>query len=264
MGDKTELEGLERKNIAVEQHVEQEQKTDDIRKKKKKIAIGALTGAFAIILILYASILATRTVYSSESEMKRSIIGIYTVYVGDMEYQLRITEKDVTKRCISLGGDYDNKLTILSWNPILGSITMSTDRIFVTKSEDIRYIGTYGRTTYLKGGFWSEVLSGTYTAPNPTAKTTDDLSYDATLVYGNDDVLFAVNEDALSTFFDALTRSSDAAIQELFSSGLIGETPTGTKVAIMKTGISRYKVKLLDGPYAGYIVWVIRESVQLK
>ena len=88
--------------------------------------------------------------------------------------------------------------------------------------------------------------------------------YDATLSYGSGSVVVAIDEEALDDFFDALVGKNEATLQELFDSGKLGETPRGTKCAIMKTGITRYKVKLLDGPYEGNTVWVISEAVQKK
>lgn len=110
-------------------------------------------------------------------------------------------------------------------------------------------------STYLKNN-----SSENYDQPKNTKNPVT--TYDAKLVYGNGSVIVAISEDALDSFFNALANNNDAAITELLNEGLIGETPKGSKVAIIKTGILKYQVRLLDGPYEGNTVWVISECVQ--
>jgi len=88
--------------------------------------------------------------------------------------------------------------------------------------------------------------------------------YDATLKYGSGKVLVCISEDAMDRYFTALNKGYEGTIDELESTGQIGWTAKGTKCNIIDFGISRCKVKLLDGIYAGNTVWVITESVEKK
>lgn len=229
------------------------------KKRTASISIIVLIAIAAFAIIFCVSIIVSRTIYPSELTMKRAVVGTYTYNYGNIQYQINVADDKVIQRC-SIGTD--TELRIESWNPYIGSIDILLGKIIVTKSGDIKY----NRTTYKKGGTWVPIqpMADSYAVNESNSHSTSgyDLIYDATLVYGNGDVIIAVSEDALSSFFDALVGDNEAALQELFNSGLIGETPQGTKVAIVESGIMRYKVKILDGPYEGNTVWVIAESVQ--
>ena len=102
-------------------------------------------------------------------------------------------------------------------------------------------------------------------APNIDVPSKDVVTeYDATLVYGNGFVVVAISKEAMDSFFDALANNNKAGMQKLYKDGQIADTPSGTKVAILDSGIMEYKVKLLDGLYAGNTVWVIAEAIKKK
>ncbi len=89
-------------------------------------------------------------------------------------------------------------------------------------------------------------------------------SYDATLEYGSENVLICFSVDTMSRFFKAINNKNQGTVDEMLINGEIGFTTKGTKCNIIETGISRYKVLILDGPYKGNEVWVISESVNKK
>ncbi len=88
--------------------------------------------------------------------------------------------------------------------------------------------------------------------------------YDARLEYGSGSVLVAISKDAMDRYLTAINNDNQGTIAEMENSGEIGWTEKGTKCNIVDRGIGTYKVKLLDGIYAGNTVYVISESVNEK
>ncbi len=100
---------------------------------------------------------------------------------------------------------------------------------------------------------------------NTSSTTTSSITeYDATLEYGDGSVLIFISEDAMSRYMTALAEGNKGTISEMLTNGQVGLTDKGTKCNIVKSGLTKYQVKLLDGNYAGNTVWVIMESVKRK
>lgn len=60
----------------------------------------------------------------------------------------------------------------------------------------------------------------------------------------------------------ALNNGYQGTIDEMTANGEIAFTEKNTKCNIVDKKITKAKVKLLDGSYAGNTVWVIIESLQ--
>lgn len=90
-------------------------------------------------------------------------------------------------------------------------------------------------------------------------------SYDAKLKYsGTEGVLICTSENAMERFMSAVNNGNEGTLQELFANGQCAYTEQGTKCNIIDKKITKCKVKLLDGSYAGNTVWVVIEAVQEK
>ncbi len=90
-------------------------------------------------------------------------------------------------------------------------------------------------------------------------------SYDAKLKYsGTEGVLICTSENAMERFMTAVNNGNEGTLEELFANGQCAYTEQGTKCNIIDKKITKCKVKLLDGSYAGNTVWVVIESVQEK
>lgn len=88
-------------------------------------------------------------------------------------------------------------------------------------------------------------------------------AYDAKLKYsGTDGVLICVSEDAMERFMTAVNNGNEGTLDELFLDGQCAYTEQGTKCNIVDRKLTKCKVKLLDGSYAGNTVWVVIEAVQ--
>lgn len=88
-------------------------------------------------------------------------------------------------------------------------------------------------------------------------------AYDAKLKYsGTDGVLICASEDAMDRFMTAVNNGNEGTLQELFLNGQCAYTEQGTKCNIVDKKIGKCKVKLLEGPYAGNVVWVVIEALQ--
>lgn len=90
-------------------------------------------------------------------------------------------------------------------------------------------------------------------------------SYDAKLKYsGTEGVLICTSENAMERFMTAVNNGNEGTLEELFVNGQCAYTEQGTKCNIIDKKITKCKVKLLDGSYAGNTVWVVIEAVQEK
>ena len=89
-------------------------------------------------------------------------------------------------------------------------------------------------------------------------------SYDAKLSYGSGSVLICISEDAMDRYMKALNNNYQGTIDEMTTNGEIAFTEKDTKCNIVDKKLTKAKVKLLDGSYAGNTVWVIIESLHEK
>lgn len=87
-------------------------------------------------------------------------------------------------------------------------------------------------------------------------------AYDAKLSYGSSSVLICSSEDAMDRYMTALNNGNQGTIDEMTTNGEIAFTEKNTKCNIVDKKITKAKVKLLDGSYAGNTVWIIIESLQ--
>ena len=90
------------------------------------------------------------------------------------------------------------------------------------------------------------------------------VSYDATLRYGNGSILICSSEDAMDKYMIALANGNQGTLDEMAANGEIAYTAKDTKCNIVNRKLTKCQVKLLDGIYAGNIVWVVIEAVQEK
>ena len=97
-----------------------------------------------------------------------------------------------------------------------------------------------------------------------SGNSTTGIVYDATLEYGNDDVMICISEDAMERFMSALAKDNQGTVSEMILSGEVAFTPKGTKCNIVTRKFTKAQVKLLDGDYAGNTVWVVIEALKEK
>lgn len=102
------------------------------------------------------------------------------------------------------------------------------------------------------------------TASSSNSSSSYSGSYDATLSYGSDPVLIFISEDAMERYMTAMVNGYQGTMDEMKLNGEVASTERNTKCNIITEKLTRTKVKLLDGSYAGNTVWVINESVQKK
>lgn len=146
-------------------------KEKEEKKKKIYIGIGTVIALIIAYFIINVSIMAGRTTYSSEAEMKSAVAGTYTYYDGyKAKNQLKISGNTMIKRWVSLGSDFDMDLSIKSWNPSKGTFEVSIGTITVTNTGDLKYDGNI----YEKGGSWSSsssssLYSSSYTRESGSA-----------------------------------------------------------------------------------------------
>lgn len=87
-------------------------------------------------------------------------------------------------------------------------------------------------------------------------------TYDAKLSYGSSPVLICSSEDAMDRYMTAVNNGNQDTIDEMTTNGEIAFTEKNTKCNIVDKKITKAKVKLLDGSYAGNTVWVVIEALQ--
>lgn len=107
---------------------------------------------------------------------------------------------------------------------------------------------------------YSQEVRNEYNASNSSSGYSG--SYDAKLSYGSGSVLICSSEDAMDRYMTALNNGYQGTIDEMTANGEIAFTEKNTKCNIVDKKITKAKVKLLDGSYAGNTVWVIIESLQ--
>ena len=161
--DEEHIATLINKHRKKEEERREQAKQEKIRENKErkrrniKIGIGVIVAIVLAILIGHAAVMAGRTTYASEAEMKDALEGTYTVYDGyKAEYQLHVDGNTVTERWCTLGSDFDMDLEIKKWNPSKGTFEISLGTLVVTNTGDIKYDGKL----YKKGGSWSSTSSG--------------------------------------------------------------------------------------------------------
>lgn len=101
---------------------------------------------------------------------------------------------------------------------------------------------------------------------NQSTKTSSTYSgsYDAVLREGSGSIPVFASEDAMDRYMTAVLKDYQGTIDEMNSSGEVAYIEQNTKCNIVEEKITRTKVKLLDGIYAGNTVWVVNEVLQKK
>lgn len=124
------------------------QKEKENKKRKAKICIGAIIGVIIAIIIGRTMIMAGRTTFASEAEMKEALQGTYTYYEG-YEAQRQIEIKGDQFRYIYKYTD-SNLWMDIDWYPEKGVIHTFED-IVVTNNGDLKVDGEL----YEQGGYMS-------------------------------------------------------------------------------------------------------------
>lgn len=97
-------------------------------------------------------------------------------------------------------------------------------------------------------------------APASKAQITN---YDAIIRVPNTNaVLIAVDERAYDAFTKAAARSDYDLLTQLLASGQLIETANNIKVKIVKHGVLKHKVKVLEGMNTGSTGWIASEFVK--
>lgn len=125
------------------------QKEKENKKRKVKIFIGAIIGIILAVIIGHSMVMAGRTTFTSEAEMKEAMQGTYTYYNdnGKASRQIVISgDKAIYKW--SYGSDMETN--IREWNYKSGVIHTFEDLI-VTNEGDLKDEGDI----YEKGGYMS-------------------------------------------------------------------------------------------------------------
>lgn len=128
---------------------EEIQKQKEQKKRNIKIGIGVVVAIALVILVGHAAIMAGRTTYASEAEMKEDLQGTYTYYndSGKASRQIVISGDNVTYKW-SYGSDMDT--TVKEWNYKKGIVHTFED-IIVTSDGNLKSDGDL----YKKGGYMS-------------------------------------------------------------------------------------------------------------
>lgn len=124
------------------------QKEKENKKRKVKICIGTVIGVIIAIIIGHTMIMAGRTTFASETEMKEALQGTYTYYEG-YEAQRQIEIKGDQFRYIYKYTDSNHWMDI-DWYPEKGVIHTFED-IVVTNNGDLKVDGEL----YEQGGYMS-------------------------------------------------------------------------------------------------------------
>ena len=144
----------------VNQKIKAEQKEkEDIQKEKErkkrnaKIGVGVVAGLIVLILMIYGIVMAGRSTYSSESEMRTALQGTYTYYNDNGKATRQIViSGDTAIYKWSTGSDMET--TIREWNYKSGTIH-TFETLVITKDGYIKD----GGDIYKKGGYMSSSSS---------------------------------------------------------------------------------------------------------
>ena len=109
-----------------------------------------------------------------------------------------------------------------------------------------------------------DVAASAYSSSGKTTTDSSVASYDATLDYGGDSVLVCSSEEAMDRYINALINGNQGTVNEMLLDGQIKYVSNGTKCNIVKKGLSKCKVKILEGEYSESTVWVLIEAVNEK
>lgn len=128
---------------------------EELLEKKKKLLkkYGAFAAAAVIViagLIFLISDHASRSHFSSESEMKESIEGVYTSE-NDL-WMIKVEDGKVTERLL-VDGSEDYELDIETYDYAAGKFTAGYREYEVLSNGDIYYEGL--DNVYEKGGYWT-------------------------------------------------------------------------------------------------------------
>ena len=163
-----------------------------------KIGIGAIIGIMLVVFVGYTGVMANRSIYSSESDMKMALQGTYTCYEGyKPKYQILIDDDTFYKRWCSLGSDYDMELDVKAWNYKKGTVDLSASRYFVvTKTGELKY----DDDIYKKGGSWSETASGSSVSSNyESSQSSSGSSYSSRYNYEDGSSVLKITADSLKS-----------------------------------------------------------------
>ena len=129
------------------------QKEEDRKERNLKIGVGVVAGLIVLILMIYGIVMAGRSTYSSESEMRTALQGTYTYYNDNGKATRQIViSGDTAIYKWSTGSDMET--TIREWNYKSGTI-YTFETLVITKDGYIKD----GEDVYKKGGYMSSSSS---------------------------------------------------------------------------------------------------------
>ena len=139
--------------------------------------------------------------------------------------------------------------------------TADAEHLTTSVSEFLQYVTD-------ESAVMNEILTGNY-EENQNSSSSQSVneysgSYDAQLRYDktSSGVLVFLSEDVMKRYMTAIDKNYQGTIDELFADGQVAYTHQGTKCNIIEKKLTKAKVKLLDGQYAGNTVWVIIEALR--
>lgn len=229
--------------------------------KKKQV-----TGAIVVILLIIGSIALIVFKENTVNSIKKRIVNEITeiaISKGLKEVTVSIDEEsEAPYHCVYV--DCSN-MEDLSFDEMF----MLDDAMHEVENVHFVYY-TSNKNEY--NIFYDEILKNdetiykdTYYYGSHKNNENKEIIYDAILEYsGTTGVLICISEDAMDRFMTAVNSGHEGTLQELFLDGQCAYTEQGTKCNIVDKKFTKAKVRLLDGAYAGNVVWVVIEALQEK
>ena len=249
LNDAGYIEDLVKQHKKKEEERKEKERQEELKAKKKQIhknictCIGmiivfALIGCTAYLkhkadVEALEALLAQRTVYASEVEMKDAVCGVYTAKEDNNRYdQIKINEDCLILKYELLGDECEDKRSLYEWNPGMGTIGNSGD-IIVTKTGDIEYDGEL----YTKGGTWKPAQGMKFKSKD-SMKTTVQGIY--TLYIGGikKSEIKIDGDNCICTYYN------DSGESNSYESAIInwnhdtGEFETGTDIYVVRNDLS--------------------------
>lgn len=141
--NKHKIKEEERRELAKQEEI---RKAKEKNKQKIKEVLWAVISITLAIILINATILASRTTYKSETEMREALRGTYISYFESGEVRSKIIisedEDEILHNWpeVFFGNDYTQDLTVYEWNYKRG-VVEAYDKIIVTKDGNLKFDG---------------------------------------------------------------------------------------------------------------------------
>ena len=89
---------------------------------------------------------------------------------------------------------------------------------------------------------------------NSTTKNEIEVGSTAYLYQGSQTAFVGIDEESLSALTESIAAHDKDGFSKLIDSGRVLHVPANTKVLVLRKGLA-VKVRILEGEYAGNVVW---------